>query len=153
MSYWRRANSADDDAIVAMCMALNAEDPGPHPVGVEQVYRTLATLRREPWRGHAVVLELDSVIVGYALLISFWSNEVGGELCTVDEIFIQPTHRSQGHGSRLLGELVRGSDLWGKGARGVSLEVTPANARAWRLYERLGFRGGNRALRRLTEET
>src|SRR5262245_7832508 len=96
MRCWRRANAADDEAIVAMCMALNAEDPGPHPVGAQQIYRTLTTLRAEPLRGHAVVLELDSRIVGYALLISFWSNEVGGELCTVDEIFIQPTYRNQG---------------------------------------------------------
>jgi hypothetical protein len=76
---WRRATASDDEAIVSMCMALNAEDPGPNPLQPQQVRRTLAKLREEPNRGRAVVCDVESRTVGYALLISFWSNELGGE--------------------------------------------------------------------------
>lgn len=146
---WRISTPADDDTIVAMCLALNAEDPGPRPVFAEQVHRTLETLRREPLRGYPVVLEVDGRVVGYALLISFWSNEVGGELCTVDELFIQSEHRKHGYGSALLESLSRGEGPWSRPAVAIALEVTPANKRAWSLYERLGFVGGNRTMRRL----
>jgi hypothetical protein len=66
-----------------MCMALNAEDPGPNRVQLQHVRRTLAKLREEPNRGRAVVCDVESRTVGYALLISFWSNELGGESATL----------------------------------------------------------------------
>jgi GNAT superfamily N-acetyltransferase len=146
---WRLATAADDDAIVALCLALNAEDPGPQPVGAEQVQRTLATLRREPWRGRAVVLDPQGQPVGYALLISYWSNELGGELCTVDELFVAPPFRNQGHASRLLERLASGRDEWSRDAVALGLEVTPENRRAWSFYERLGFVGSNRTMRQI----
>ena len=148
MSEWRSAVAADDEAIVSMCLALNAEDPGDKPVHPNQVRRTLETLRNEPLRGCAVVLDIDGVLCGYALLISFWSNEVGGELCTLDELFIVEGVRGKGHGTELIERLARGDALWARTAVAVALEVTPANQRAMRLYQRLGFTGGNRVMRR-----
>jgi hypothetical protein len=52
-----------------MCLNLNQEDPGPRPISVEHVKRTLAELRTNPVRGKALVLELDGHAEGYALLI------------------------------------------------------------------------------------
>ncbi|MGE0547372.1 MAG: N-acetyltransferase family protein [Kofleriaceae bacterium] len=135
---WRPARPSEDDAIIAMCMELNREDPGPYPVLESQIRRTLETLRTEPLRGVAVVLELDGTIAGYALLISFWSNEFGGEICDVDELFVAPSHRSSGHGQALFAALERG-ELWSGRSVATSLIVRPDNARALRLYERLGF--------------
>jgi hypothetical protein len=81
---WRISTASDDEAIVSMFMALNSEDPGLVPVRPEQMRRTLAKLREQPWRGRAVVCVIDGEAVGYALLISFWSNELGGEACCID---------------------------------------------------------------------
>ena len=148
MATWRAAQESEDEAIVSMCLALFAEDPGSYPVDAAQIRRTLAALRREPLRGTAVVLDIDGRIAGYALLISFWSNEVGGELCTVDELFIAATDRNRGHASRLLDDLARGEGPWRRPSVALALEVISANQRAWRLYERLGFVGGNRTMRR-----
>jgi GNAT superfamily N-acetyltransferase len=148
---WRAATAEDDLAIIPMCLALNAEDPGPMAVAAEQVQRTLETLRREPLRGRALVLDVDKEVVGYALLISFWSNEAGGELCTVDELFIAPGHRQKGHATDLLERLAGGEEPWSSSAVGIALEVTPGNERARRFYERLGFEGGNRMMRSAVE--
>jgi hypothetical protein len=94
---WRLATEGDDEVLVEMCLELHEEDPGPSPVDARHMRQTLSALRREPWRGRAVVLESGQQVRGYALLIAFWSNELGGEVCHV------------------------------------------GNARARRLYERLGF--------------
>ncbi len=131
---WRMADATDDDAIASMCLTLNAEDPGQRPVTREQVLRTLSTLRNEPGRGRAVVLELSSEVVGYALLISFWSNELGGEVCTIDELFIQHHARARGHGRRLFELLLEPSPLWPATAVALALEVAPDNTRARALY-------------------
>jgi ribosomal protein S18 acetylase RimI-like enzyme len=144
---WRAATSDDDEAIVSMCLALNREDPGQDRVSEAQVRRTLSTLREAPARGRAVVLELAGKPSGYAFLIGYWSNEIGGELCCLDEIYVAPEARSQGHGTALIEALAREEGPWPRGAVAITLEVTPQNLRALRFYERIGFRAGNQALR------
>ncbi|QRK10107.1 GNAT family N-acetyltransferase [Archangium violaceum] len=137
---WREATPADDDRIVSLCEALNREDPGPDPVNAQQILRTLATLRAQPTRGRTVVLDTSRGLAsGYAFLIAFWSNELGGEVCVIDELFIEPAARGRGHGTRLV-EGVRSGALFGKIPVAVELEVRPANTRALSLYHRLGFR-------------
>ncbi|MBN2438749.1 MAG: GNAT family N-acetyltransferase [Deltaproteobacteria bacterium] len=136
----------DDDAIARMCLALNEEDPGDAPVRREQVLQTLNVLRKEPARGKAVVAEIDGQVVGYALLISFWSNELGGEVCVVDELYVAPTHRRRGIGTKLLHTLRDGDGLWPERAAAIGLEVTPTNVRARQLFSGLGFTGSNTAM-------
>jgi ribosomal protein S18 acetylase RimI-like enzyme len=135
---WREARPEDDDAVVDLALALYREDPGEAPVEAAQVRHTLETFRREPWRGRALVLDQGGT-GGYALLVSFWSSELGGEVCEVDELYVAPSLRGRGHGTALFDALSRG-ELWPGKAAALSLSVTPGNARARRLYERLGFR-------------
>ena len=143
---WRFAEPPDDNAVVHMCLALNTEDPGDTPVVREQVHRTLAMLREKPARGKAVVAEVDGQVVGYALLISFWSNELGGEICIVDELYIVPALRCRGLAGQLLESLRDRSELWPPTAVAIGLEVSPANSTARRLFVRHGFVGANTAM-------
>jgi GNAT superfamily N-acetyltransferase len=134
---WRPATESDDDVLVEMCLGLYQEDPGPLP-GARPMLETLATLRREPWRGRAVVLDVGQRVVGYALLIAYWSNEFGGEVCAVDELYVTRDFRGRGHGAALFEAVERG-DVWPAPVAAVALGITPGTTRARRLYERLGF--------------
>jgi GNAT superfamily N-acetyltransferase len=149
---WRIAQPSDDDSLVEMCLDLYREDPGPLPITPEHIRRTLAELRRAPSRGRAVVLEVETRPAGYALLISFWSNELGGEVCEVDELFVVPHHRKQGFGTALFTAIADGS-VWPTPAVAIALGVTPANVRARQLYERLGFSAIGISLVRRTPRT
>ena len=149
---WRLATSADRRAIIAMSLGLFSEDPGTFTLTARDVGRTLSTFEREPVRGCAVVVE-DEVdgrdgVVGYAFLCSFWSNELRGEVCTVDELFIDDAVRGRGLGSDLVRQLVEQRRFFPR-AVGFELEVTPGNTRARALYERLGFRPRKNATLRL----
>lgn len=130
--------AADRAAITAMCMALYAEDPGLSAMTPAQIHRTLDAFAHQPLRGQAVVLELaPGDLLGYALLVPFYSNEQGGLSCDVDELYVLPTHRSLGLGSSLFPAIESGT--FGPFIA-ISLITTPENLRARRLYERLGFR-------------
>ena len=137
MSDWRPARPEEDDAIVAMSLALY--DDGEPRMADQQVRATLETFRAEPTRGRAIVLDVDGEPSGYALLVSFWSNELGGEICTIDELYLIPAARSQGHATRLVELLVGGDPIWPRTPVALELEVFPSNNRARALYERLGF--------------
>ena len=150
---WRRSTSAHHPAIVAMSQALYVEDPGTKPMTARDVVRTLRAFEREPVRGLAVVcvsrFGRQDVVVGYALLCSFWSNELHGEVCTIDELFITPAQRSRGLGSTLVRGLVRQELPFFRRAVAFELEVSPKNLRARALYERLGFVSRKNACLRL----
>jgi ribosomal protein S18 acetylase RimI-like enzyme len=146
---WRLASPEDDEAVVEMSLALYEDDPGSRPVLASQIRATLARFREEPLRGRTVVLDHDGHAAGYALLVSFWSNELGGEICTIDEIYVRPAWRCRGCGSRLIASLSSDRTLWPAPPVAFELEVSPDNHRALDLYERLGFRlKRNRTLRR-----
>src|SRR5215813_6457266 len=99
---WRISQPNEDDLIVDMCLALNREDPGPRPVAVHQIRNTLMELRTNPLRGIIAVLDLEGRVEGYALLVAYWSNELGGEICNVDEIYVRPGWRRRGYGRALV---------------------------------------------------
>jgi ribosomal protein S18 acetylase RimI-like enzyme len=74
---------------------------------------------------------------------------MGGEVCEVDELYVRAERRGEGLGSALFREIDAGR--FGAFA-GTALGVEPGNARARRLYERLGFRAaGTTMLRRRTD--
>jgi GNAT superfamily N-acetyltransferase len=88
--------------------------------------------------------------VGYAFLISFWSNELGGEVCIIDELYVAPPARGRGLGGSIFDKLIHG-DLWKPKPMALILETTPDNLNARRLYERNGFVGKNLSMRRLVK--
>jgi GNAT superfamily N-acetyltransferase len=146
---WRAAAIGDDARVVEMSSRLFAEDPALEDVPVAHTRTTLLRLRAEPARGRAIVAEVEGGVVGYAFLISVWSNELGGEVCLVDELFVEDAYRGRGIAQALFAELARDAvRLRGVHPAALALEVSPKNARARALYERLGFRGYNTLLRR-----
>jgi ribosomal protein S18 acetylase RimI-like enzyme len=112
------------------------------------VRATLAAFRAEPARGRAVVLDAGGEAAGYALLVSFWSNELGGEVCNVDELYVRPAWRGRGHGAALIRALAAGGGPWPRVPVAIELEVSPENPRARALYEGLGFRPVRNAMLR-----
>jgi ribosomal protein S18 acetylase RimI-like enzyme len=149
ITLWKSAQPENDDEILAMSLELYREDPSSDPVPDENMKRTLAMLRAEPVRGLAIVLELDGKTEGYALLISFWSNELGGEICNIDELYVRPKFRNQGHASKLIRKLIDEASSWQFKPVAIDLEVTPKNSKALALYSRLGFKAAKNSHLRL----
>jgi GNAT superfamily N-acetyltransferase len=140
---WRPARPEDDDVIVQLCLALHAEVS--RPLASEQMKRTLVSYRRDPWRGRAVALELKGAVRGYALLAASRSSEVGGEVCQVDELYVAPPVRGQGHGVALFTAIER-AEVWPAPPVAIALGATAAGSRERGVYERLGFQAAGATL-------
>ncbi|WP_019868213.1 GNAT family N-acetyltransferase [Methylovulum miyakonense] len=139
---WRIAQQEDSAAIMALCANLYDEDPSQDPHSHQPIIeKTLAELFARPLRGKAVVLEQNGEICGYALLMAFWSNEFGGEIIIVDELYVMPTFRQQGHATQLFTTLqTPDNPLRSNNLGAIFLEVRPTNHRAMAFYQRLGFK-------------
>jgi len=83
----------------------------------------------------AYMFELDSVPVGYALLSRTYSNEAGGMVLWIEEIFILPEYRGRGLGKEFFNFL---NDISKDYCR-FRLEITPSNVNAKRLYSNMEF--------------
>ena len=103
-------------------------------ISAEKILRTVSALTTDPFRGKIVILEMDGQTAGYAILIYYWSNEFGGEMLFIDELFVKPAWRRQGVARAFLRHLEQSETVYA-----LQLEVNPANTAAFRLYETAGF--------------
>ncbi|MBC7450458.1 MAG: GNAT family N-acetyltransferase [Cytophagales bacterium] len=107
-----------------------------HTMHTANIFNTIQHFSNHPETGSVVFIMKDEIIVGYAILVNFWSNEYGGNILFIDELFIQAGYRNNGIGKEFF-RLLEETYIH---ARVLALEVSPENAGASRLYHSLGFR-------------
>lgn len=134
---YRNFNPSDSQILIELILNLYVEDPGARPMTAQNIQRTLDFLFEHPNRGTIMLIENEGEIIGYSTLINFWSNEYGGNIVIIDELFIKKEFRSQGIGAEFLRYLVNRKFA---DAVALQLEVTTNNLKARKLYESLGFK-------------
>ena len=132
----RKFKTADSKIVAELIKNLYLEDPGGKPMSLQKIQNTFDALLQHPDRGTIMILEYEGKIIGYAILINFWSNEFGGNILNIDELYIKQGFRSRGIGTNFIKYLV--DNKFGNSVA-MQLEVTPENNPARKLYERLGF--------------
>lgn len=130
--------ASDAAALAALVVELYREDPGPVAMSRERAEAQVHGMLAAPAHVEPLFVALDGEVVGYVILARFYSNEFGGLMLYVDELWLRPGRRGAGLGEATLLALVeRARD---QGYARVALEVNTDNVRARRFYERLGFR-------------
>ena len=84
--------------------------------------------------GDAFIFENNGIILGYGVLAYTHSQEAGGKVVWIEEIYVKKEYRGRGIGSQFL-EFVKSNIP----ARRYRLETEPENERAAALYRRHGF--------------
>lgn len=134
---YRQFKTADSDAVAGLIQSLYQEDPSDRPMLPQKIQGTFDSLTRHPDRGCIMVLEYENGIAGYSIIINFWSNEFGGNVSFIDELYIKKEFRGMGIGTDFIKYLAE--NKFGD-AVALRLEVTPDNKKARKLYESLGFK-------------
>lgn len=129
-----------------MITALYAEDPGGEPISRKKIQSTLAQFKNHPATGTLIIAETEYGITAYAIVVYYWSNEHGGNIAIIDELYVKPEWRNKGLGQKIINYVLdkeKGKSLL------IQLEASPANQRALDFYRRLGFSEvTNRTLRK-----
>ena len=137
---------AEAEQVMQMMAGLYQEDPASHQPDRAHFEKTITLFLQNPSRGVCYLFTSDDpadihsagmpAVLGYALVVPYWSNEFGGDLVFIDELFVSPQARGRGIARGFIQELIAKQN---QHAAALALEVTPQNSRARKLYESMGF--------------
>ncbi len=135
---FRRCTAEDLPQLQEMVIDLYATDIGESDITSPDIGLTFKKLNQSPQCGEIVIFERNHELVGYAIVIFVWSNEFGGFFLDVDEVFVCDSARGKGVGKCFFNWL--GTAYNDRGVVAFSLQVSPTNVDALRLYESIGFK-------------
>jgi GNAT superfamily N-acetyltransferase len=131
-----RAGVGDVDSLLLLMRHMQNDDPWAEPFDEFCVRQNLAELLNDPSYGLIYLVRENAAAVAYLVICFDFSLEYRGKGAWIDELFVEPAHRGQGIGTRLL-ELAETASRE-HGAQTLHLEVNHGN-RAFELYRRRAF--------------
>lgn len=131
----RKITENDRAEYLSLCGEFYGSDAVLHNVPAQNFEKTFAELMRSDAYARAYVFEEDGAVVGYALLALTFSQEAGGMVVWVEELYVREAFRSKGYGRQFFAKL---HEEYADAAR-IRLEVEEENYRAVNLYRKMGF--------------
>ena len=131
---FRKIKPTDRDFYINSVKAFYSSDAVLHNIPDENITKTFEELMQSETYIECYIFEKDEKRVGYALLAKMYSQEAGGEVLWIDEIYILPQYRSQGIGNKFFEYLKTNTNV----AR-LRLEFCPNNQKAIEVYKHQGF--------------
>ncbi len=107
-----------------------------HPVPEKNLKLGFEELMRENSLLQAQIIECGDRAAGFALLARSYSQEAGGEVIWLEELYILPEYRGRGLGEAYMRDLIENKPAQVKRIR---LEIERNNEGAKRLYEKMNF--------------
>jgi ribosomal protein S18 acetylase RimI-like enzyme len=135
MSGPRFADLADLEAILKLHRDFFEEDH--YAFREEESRANLRLLLGDPRLGRLFAIDDDGSVVGYLVLTFGFSLEFGGRNAVVDELYLAPTHRGRGLGTKALAAAEKVCRELGFHAIHLVVERYKKDAQA--LYRRVGF--------------
>lgn len=132
----RELRKEDRDSFILMVTAFYSSDAVLHSIPVENILETYnEVISCSPYL-KAYIIEKDQEMAGYGLLSFTYSNEAGGMVVWVEELYITPKYRDLKLGSQFL-DFVKGK--FSSKAKRFRLEVSKSNKSVQQLYESKGY--------------
>lgn len=124
-----------------MYMELTKEfyesDATDHPVPESYREATWKELMRSREYASAYILEFGDEVAGYGLMSYTFSQEAGGMVAWIEEVYIRPRYRGRGLGREFFSYV---DAVIAPKVMRLRLEVEPDNVRAKKLYRELGYK-------------
>ena len=106
-----------------------------HEIPKKHFEDTLRECLRSREYSRTLILEDETGVAGYFLLAITWSNEAGGMVIWLDELYFKPEYRGKGYGTQAFAWVEKEYP----DAKRFRLEATYSNERAISLYRKLGY--------------
>lgn len=131
----RKFCSSDYEIYMQMAEEFYSSEAVLHPVSSEHFERTFREMMESDRYVEGFLFE-EETAAGYALLSKTYSQEAGGIVVWLEELYVRPEFQGQGIGKRFFAEYE--ASMGNEVAR-LRLEVEADNERAIHLYEKMGY--------------
>ena len=136
MKQFRDFKESDRRAFLEMCRGFYSGDAVDHAIPEKYMELTFDEILRQGPYLRGILFEQNGKTAGYGQLSFTFSNEVGGFVVQIEEIYVLPEFQGKGIGNAYLEWL---KDEYRGKAKRFRLEVCSGNAGAIRLYSKKGF--------------
>lgn len=131
----RDVTAEDRDLYMTLSEGFYSGEATLHSANLEFTRRTFDECAKGSPYAKAVLLEQDGKTAGFAQFSFTWSNESGGLVVWLEELYVLPEFRGLRLGTQFMDWMM--SEY--KDASRIRLEICHCNGGAKRLYERYGF--------------
>ena len=107
-----------------------------HPIPDSYIEKTFEECISSGTYGQIYMLEHEGSMAGYGLIAKTFSQEAGGYVYWLEELYILEEYRSKGLGSEFFAYMEAHRE---EGVTRFRLEIEDDNTRAKALYEKLGY--------------
>lgn len=132
----RKIELEDKAAYIAMSKEFYSSEAVHQAVPEKHFSDTFRELMRSDTYTTAYILETNHETAGYALLAKTFSQEAGGMVIWLDELYVRPAYRNCGLGHEFFTYL---RNKKSPEIKRIRLEVEADNTKAISLYKRMGF--------------
>lgn len=132
----REVELKDKELYISMSEKFYQSDAVLHSIAKENIDKTFELITSKGPYAAGYVCEIKGKAVGYALLAFTYSNEAGGLVLWIEEVYIIPEFQGKGLGKELLSFI---EDKYKSKIARIRLEVEESNQGATRLYEKMGL--------------
>lgn len=133
----RKMRSEDKKTYMEMAREFYHSDAVLHPVPDTYFERTADEALRSDVYAEIFLFECENEAAGYGLIAKTYSQEVGGMVWWIEEVYVREAFRSKGIGREFFAYLDK---VKGSAVTRMRLEVEEDNTRAVALYKKLGYK-------------
>ncbi len=133
----RKLTADDKEIYIGMAEEFYHSDAVLAPIPRTFIERTVEEALRSDTYAEIFLFEYEGETAGYALIAKTFSQEAGGMVWWIEEVYIRELFRSKGLGREFFEYIENHMD---EGVARLRLEVEEENIRAVSLYERLGYK-------------
>ncbi|HCR43196.1 MAG TPA: N-acetyltransferase [Ruminococcaceae bacterium] len=133
----RKIGEEDKQCYFSMARDFYSSDAVDHEIPEAHFCRSFDEMMRSDNYMAGYIIECEGKAAGYAVLAKTFSQEAGGMVLWIDELYVKPQYRCHGLGHEFFSYLKRNMP---DNIRRVRLEVEDSNVRAAALYKETGFK-------------
>ena len=133
----RRFEPADKSEFLTMCQDFYSGGAVLKPIPAKNMENSFHEIISGSPDLSGFMMLKDGKIAGYGIVYPFFSNEGGGRMLMLEEIYVKPSYRGQRLGTEYLNQI---ASAFSNDIVGLRLEISPDNEGARRLYESMGFK-------------
>lgn len=132
----RPITKEDKNIFLILAKAFYSSPAVAHTIPTAHHTATFDQLMKDSTYAECFMIEYGGKVVGYALLAKTFSQEAGGLVVWIEELFILPEYRNKGLGKEFFSFM---KETYEPHVARLRLEVEPENTNAIRLYKEMGF--------------